>query len=59
MHYRPLGRTGPQVSTLSFGASSLGGAFRVIDEGEGIRAVHAPPSTSASTSLDTSCPSTG
>jgi len=41
MHYRPLGRTGPQVSALSFGASSLGGAFRTIDEGEGIRAVHA------------------
>ncbi len=40
MIYRPLGRTGLQVSALSFGASSLGGAFRAIDEGEGIRAVH-------------------
>ena len=41
MQYRPLGRTGLKVSALSFGASSLGGAFRAIDEGEGIRAVHA------------------
>jgi L-galactose dehydrogenase len=41
MLYRPLGRTGLKVSTLSFGASPLGGAFRTIDEGEGIRAVHA------------------
>jgi L-galactose dehydrogenase len=40
MQYRPLGRTGLKVSTLSFGASPLGGAFRTIDEGEGIRAVH-------------------
>ena len=41
MQYRTLGRTGLKVSALSFGASSLGGAFRTIDEGEGIRAVHA------------------
>jgi len=41
MEYRPLGRTGLKVSALSFGASPLGGAFREIDEGEGIRAVHA------------------
>jgi L-galactose dehydrogenase len=41
MHYRPLGRTGLKLSALSFGASPLGGAFRPIDEGEGIRAVHA------------------
>jgi len=40
MHTRKLGRTGLDVSVLSFGASSLGGAFRDIDEGEGIRAVH-------------------
>jgi aryl-alcohol dehydrogenase-like predicted oxidoreductase len=40
MKYRQLGRTGLQVSALSFGASSLGGVFRDIDEGEGIRAVH-------------------
>lgn len=41
MNTRPLGRTGFQVSTLSFGASSLGGVFHDIDEKEAIRAVHA------------------
>jgi L-galactose dehydrogenase len=40
MHYRSLGRTGLKVSTLSFGASSLGGVFHAVDEAEGIRAVH-------------------
>jgi L-galactose dehydrogenase len=40
MQYRPLGRTGFKVSALSYGASPLGNAFRQIDEGEGIRAVH-------------------
>jgi L-galactose dehydrogenase len=40
MHYRPLGRTGLQVPVLSFGASSLGGAFRATDEHEAIRTVH-------------------
>ncbi|BAM03792.1 aldo/keto reductase [Phycisphaera mikurensis] len=37
---RSLGRTGLQVSSLGFGASSLGGVFRDIDESEGIRTVH-------------------
>jgi L-galactose dehydrogenase len=41
MQYRPLGRTGLQVSVLSYGASSLGGVFRATDDQEGIRAVHA------------------
>ena len=40
MKYRQLGRTGLQVSVLSFGASSLGGVFRDIDEAEGVRTVH-------------------
>jgi len=40
MKYRQLGRTGLQISALSFGASSLGGVFRDIDEAEGIRTVH-------------------
>jgi L-galactose dehydrogenase len=40
MEYRMLGRTGLRVSALGFGASSLGGVFREIDEKEGIRAVH-------------------
>ena len=39
VQYRPLGRTGLNVSRLSFGASSLGGVFREVDEQEGIRAV--------------------
>ena len=41
MEYRPLGETGLRVSVLSFGASSLGGVFRPVDESEAIRAVHA------------------
>lgn len=40
LQYRPLGRTGMYVSSLSFGASSLGGVFREVDEAEGIAAVH-------------------
>ncbi len=40
MQYRPLGRTGLNVSRLSFGASSLGGVFRATDDDEAIRAVH-------------------
>ena len=40
MEYRTLGKTGLDVSVLSFGASSLGSVFRPIDEAEGIRAVH-------------------
>src|SRR3954465_1310221 len=38
MQYRPLGRTGLNVSILSFGASPLGGVFGAVDEGQGIRA---------------------
>ena len=40
MQYRILGNTGLKVSALAFGGSSLGSAFRAIDEREGIRAVH-------------------
>ena len=40
MKYRKLGKTGLDVSILAFGGSSLGGAFRDIDESEGIRTVH-------------------
>ena len=39
MHYRPLGRTGLEVSALSFGASSLGGVFHDIDEGRAVDTV--------------------
>jgi len=37
----PLGNTGLEVSRLSFGASSLGGVFRPVDEGTAVEAVHA------------------
>jgi aryl-alcohol dehydrogenase-like predicted oxidoreductase len=40
MQYRPLGRTGLQVSVLSYGASPLGSVFRDVDQSEGIRTVH-------------------
>ena len=40
MHYRTLGRTGLKVPVLSFGGSSLGGAFRTTDDAEAIRTVH-------------------
>lgn len=40
MIYRELGKTEIKLSTLSFGASSLGGVFHAISEKEGIQAVH-------------------
>lgn len=40
MIYRTLGKTGLNVSALSYGASPLGSVFRDIDEAEGIRTVH-------------------
>jgi L-galactose dehydrogenase len=40
MEYRILGKTGLRVSALSFGASSLGGVFRDVNEADAIRAVH-------------------
>ncbi len=39
MIYRPLGRTGLELSRLSFGASSLGQEFRPVDLNEAIRSV--------------------
>lgn len=41
MKYSVLGKTGLKVSRLSFGASSLGGVFRPVDEGSAIAAVRA------------------
>ncbi len=41
MKYRKLGKTGLDVSVLSFGASSLGSVFHKTDDFEGIRTVHA------------------
>ena len=40
MVYRPLGKTGMDVSILSFGASSLGSVFRKTDDAESVRVVH-------------------
>lgn len=40
MQYRVLGKTGLKVSALALGGSSLGGAFRDVDEAEAIRSVH-------------------
>lgn len=40
MEYRKIGKTGMKVSSLSFGASSLGGVFHSFRESEGIEAVY-------------------
>jgi len=40
MQYRELGKTGLRVSSLSLGASSLGGVFREVNEADCIRTVH-------------------
>ena len=40
MPYRPLGRTGLDVSLIGFGASPLGDVFGKTDPSEGKRAVH-------------------
>lgn len=40
MHYRQIGRTDMRVSSLSLGASALGGVFADIDPAQGIRTVH-------------------
>jgi Predicted oxidoreductases (related to aryl-alcohol dehydrogenases) len=40
LKYRKLGKTGFEVSVLSFGASSLGSVFRETDDKESIRTVH-------------------
>ena len=40
MNYRPLGRTGWQVSEVSFGAWAIGGAWGSVDDNESIAALH-------------------
>jgi aryl-alcohol dehydrogenase-like predicted oxidoreductase len=40
MEFRPLGRTGLELSSLSFGASSLGQEFRPVDLNEALGSVH-------------------
>ena len=39
MQYHEIGKTGMKVSSLSFGASSLGGVFHDLKEQEGIQAM--------------------
>src|SRR5437764_507262 len=39
MRFRPLGRTGLELSWMSFGASSLGQEFRPVDLDEAMRSV--------------------
>jgi len=41
MRYRALGRTGMDVSEISFGAWAIGGAWGSVDDGESMRALHA------------------
>jgi len=41
MQYQEIGKTGMKVSNLSFGASSLGGVFHCVKEGDAIEAVFA------------------
>ncbi|HEY3741294.1 MAG TPA: aldo/keto reductase [Bryobacteraceae bacterium] len=40
MHYRPLGRTGWNVSEISFGAWAIGGAWGTTDDKESLAALH-------------------
>lgn len=40
MHYRPLGRTGYDVSTVSFGAWAIGGSWGNVDDKESVAALH-------------------
>jgi aryl-alcohol dehydrogenase-like predicted oxidoreductase len=41
MQYRPLGRTGLDVSAVSFGAWAIGGFWGPVDDAESMRALHA------------------
>src|SRR5262245_31059835 len=41
MEYRALGRTGFNVSTISFGAWAIGGSWGAVDDQESIRTLHA------------------
>src|SRR3989475_13237335 len=41
MLYRPLGRTGRQVSEIGFGAWAIGGDWGAVDDEQSLRALHA------------------
>jgi aryl-alcohol dehydrogenase-like predicted oxidoreductase len=40
MQYRPFGRTGWEVSTISFGAWAIGSAWGAVDDSESMAALH-------------------
>jgi aryl-alcohol dehydrogenase-like predicted oxidoreductase len=40
MQYRPLGRTGWNISTVSFGAWAIGGTWGAVDDGNSMAALH-------------------
>ncbi|MBV9294172.1 MAG: aldo/keto reductase, partial [Acidobacteriaceae bacterium] len=40
MHYRSLGRTGWQISEISFGAWAIGGSWGEVDDRESMAALH-------------------
>jgi aryl-alcohol dehydrogenase-like predicted oxidoreductase len=40
MHYRPLGRTGFDVSTISMGCWAIGGAWGRVDDDQSLAALH-------------------
>ena len=40
MQYRPLGRTGWNISTVSFGAWAIGGTWGDVDDSESMGALH-------------------
>src|SRR4051794_32775497 len=40
MDYRPLGRTGWNVSSIGFGAWAIGGTWGAVDDGESMAALH-------------------
>jgi aryl-alcohol dehydrogenase-like predicted oxidoreductase len=40
MMYRTLGRTGWDISTVSFGAWAIGGSWGAVDEREAMQALH-------------------
>jgi aryl-alcohol dehydrogenase-like predicted oxidoreductase len=40
MQYRPLGRTGWNVSTVSFGAWAIGGTWGAADDDESMKTLH-------------------
>ena len=40
MHYRPLGRTGFKVSSISFGAWAIGGTWGEVSDTDSLGALH-------------------